>query len=189
MPRSRPLTHTPFRKDTWPTLCSWTQRSLKSVSIWLTVFVLSYPGTQLSGGQVRGWRAGAGPDRSPPRRVLGALSCGAKGLFCLPAPGDRDAAVTRCGAARGPHPRTGAPTDTTWAAGNPTGGGVRNTHRKQAAMLSFPRGRSGPRAFHALSTTSPAAFAVVTILILVKQTVGAVGRSEAACRDLDPGQH
>lgn len=97
--------------------------------------------------------------------------------------------MTRCGAARGPHPRTGAPADTRWAAGNPTGGGVRNTRRKQAAMLSFPRGRSGPRAFHALSTTSPAAFAVVTILILVKQTVGAVGRSEAACRDLDPGQH
>ena len=160
----------------------------KSVSIWLTMFVLSYPGTQLSGGQVRGWRAGAGPDRSPPEGFWGELSCGAKGLFCLPAPGDRDAAVTRCGAARGPRPRTRAPADTRWAAGNPTAGGVRNTRRKQAATLSFPRGRSGPRAFHALSTTSLEAFAVATILILVKQTVGAVGRSEAPCRDLDPGQ-
>lgn len=39
--------------------------------------------------------------------------------------------------------------------GNPTGGGVRNTcrSRSQAATLSFPQGRSGPRALHALLTT------------------------------------
>ena len=85
----------------------------KSAPIWLTTFVLSYPGTQLSRGQAGGW-----PRPELPRGVLGGAQLWGQGSVLTaegasqrqpPALGDRDATVIRHGAARGPCPRSRVP--------------------------------------------------------------------------------
>ena len=54
------------------------------------------------------------------------------------------------------------------------------------ALLSFPQGRCGQSSFNALATIFQAAFAIVIIIILVKETWMVAGRSEATCRRLKP---